>query len=244
MNKVFSFVSFYLLFSSISFCQSGYVIYKINSNFRVPDTIISTHFPTDEMKQMYEKHMMVKYEKVKEIEFELVFNSGVSLFQLKEDELYSDQSFIIAKLVTRAEDKYFLNSNDDEKIKHHKYRGYLINIIEDKCKWEITKETKRIDKYQVTKAICQVESFDQVSNKLIKRDFYAWFTYDLPVGFGPRGLDGLPGLVLEASLNKNDTYYATKTQYDPNNIFQKIALPKCDRTMTKEEFEIYKRENP
>jgi GLPGLI family protein len=244
MNKVFSLVSFYLLFSSISFCQSGHVTYKINSNFRVPDSITSAHFPNEEMKQMHRELKKMLEEKIKEIEFELVFNSGVSLFQLKEDERYSDQSYGMAKIATDAGDKYYTNLNDDEKIKHHKHNGYLINIMENKCKWEITNETKTIDKYQATKALCQVESFDQVTNKLIKRDFYAWFTYDLPVGFGPGGLDGLQGLVLEASLNKYDSYYATKVQYDPNNIFQKIALPKCDRTMTKEEFEIYRRENP
>jgi GLPGLI family protein len=244
MNNVFSLVGFYLLFLSYSFGQSGVITYKINSNFRVPDSIISTHFPTEEMRQMHRELKKMQEEKIKEIEFELVFNAGVSLFQLKADERYSDQSFVIAKLMSRAEDKYYLNSNDDEKIRHHEHNGYLINIMEDKCKWEITKETKTIDKYQATKAVCQVESFDQVTNKLIKRDYYAWFTYDLPVGFGPGGLDGLPGLVLEASLNKYDSYYATKVQYDPNNIFQKIALPKCDRTMTKEEFEIYRRENP
>lgn len=195
------------------------------------------------MRQMYETHNNIKNEKIKEIEFELVFNTGVSLFRLKEYDHYSDQSFVIAKILTRAEDKYFLNSNDDEKIKQLNHNAYLINVLEDKCDWKITDETKKIDKYEVTKALCQIENLDILSNKLTKLDYYAWFTYDLPGGFGPGGLDGLPGLVLEASHNKHYSYYATKIQYDPNNIFKKIALPKCDKTMTKEEYDIYSREN-
>jgi GLPGLI family protein len=35
------------------------------------------------------------------------------------------------------------------------------------------------------------------------RDWYAWYTLDIPVGLGPWKLSGLPGLILETSDDKN-----------------------------------------
>ena len=54
-------------------------------------------------------------------------------------------------------------------------------------KWEILEEYDTIGKYQVIKA----KTFFR------GRTFIAWFTPNIPVGYGPWKLNGLPGLILK-----------------------------------------------
>lgn len=74
--------------------------------------------------------------------------------------------------------------------------------------WEITNERKKIAGFECIKAVS-----NKRGNKII-----AWFTNKIPINYGPLGLYGLPGLILEAEtffntitvtnlkyLNSNDT---------------------------------------
>ena len=62
--------------------------------------------------------------------------------------------------------------------------------------------------------------------KQTKTIFYpvVWFTPEIATSFGPKGLDGLPGLILEATINGKSYIYATKIEIDLKNI--KIERPK------------------
>ena len=59
--------------------------------------------------------------------------------------------------------------------------------------WKLYDETKKIAKYSCNKA----------STKYHGRDFTVWYTNDIPISSGPWKLNGLNGLILEASTNDN-----------------------------------------
>ncbi len=54
-------------------------------------------------------------------------------------------------------------------------------------KWVIKNESKNIDKYKCTKAICNFRG----------RNYTAWFSTDIPVTVGPWKFNGLPGLIFQ-----------------------------------------------
>lgn len=84
--------------------------------------------------------------------------------------------------------------------------------------WQILNETKVIANLQCQKAV----------GKFRGREYTVWFTRKIPVRFGPWKLQGLPGLILEATDKTNQVQFlATKIDFpaqgDP-------SLPEMRRT--------------
>lgn len=82
----------------------------------------------------------------------------------------------------------------------------MIEIKED-CKWTITTENKKIADFQCYKATRPNFIIDR-NGKEKTLLITAWFAPSLPYSFGPKGYNGLPGLVLELTDRKT-TYLAT-----------------------------------
>jgi len=98
--------------------------------------------------------------------------------------------------------------------------------------WKIETTTKKIGKYTATKA----------AGSFRGRDYTAWFTYDIPVPFGPWKLHGLPGLILEAEdSEKMMRFYVTeiKIPFDTKEI---IKVPTAENEITLKE-EAYMQDN-
>lgn len=90
--------------------------------------------------------------------------------------------------------------------------------------WQLTQETKEINGYVCYKATRS------------NGDVIAWYTPSIPIGFGPKGEYGLPGLILELELG-NVIFNATKIILNPKEVI-KIEEPKGGERVSKEEFKI------
>ena len=95
--------------------------------------------------------------------------------------------------------------------------------------WQITREKKKILNFDCRKATA----------KDGKKDIIAWFAPKLPYKSGPDGFTGLPGLILELIIKKNNKkkmenhFWATDVQIkDDINI----ELPKFENPLTKKEY--------
>jgi len=89
---------------------------------------------------------------------------------------------------------------------------FLIKDTYTDLPWVITQETKQIAGYSCTKA----------TTKFRGREWIAWFTSEIPLPFGPWKLNGLPGLILEASDTTNKyTFLATNIENVESGLFEK-----------------------
>src|SRR5690606_17091745 len=69
--------------------------------------------------------------------------------------------------------------------------------------WKILKETKIINGIECFKATGEYRG----------NTFEVWFSYDIPLSFGPWKLCGLPGLIIEAKTSNNKySFIATKVE--------------------------------
>ncbi len=98
--------------------------------------------------------------------------------------------------------------------------------------WKITNKTKTIGSYIATEA----------KGSFRGRDYTVWFTYDIPVPFGPWKLHGLPGLILEAEdSEKMMRFYATEIKI-PFTVDKILNKPKAVNQITHKE-EVYMQDN-
>jgi GLPGLI family protein len=176
-----------------------------------------------------EKKLDEKYTKIisfkDQIKFKLIFNNEKSVFDIIElmDEK-DNMNYKLATILYGGNYKYFKNILNKKKNYEVDYLGQLFNVEVDyeQYKWEISHETKEINGFLCYKATTTFEKIDKALNTAKTYHPIAWFTPEIPSSFGPNGIDGLPGLVLEATLDGNKFYYATKillNYNDSQNIF-------------------------
>jgi GLPGLI family protein len=98
--------------------------------------------------------------------------------------------------------------------------------------WEISKKTKKIGNYNATLA----------TGSFRGRVYKVWFTYEIPVPFGPWKLHGLPGLILEAEDNEKLVRFNLLEIKIPYDTSQFLNIPTADHIITHEE-EVYRNDN-
>lgn len=173
---------------------------------------------------------------VKQIECQLYFDSYRSVFQqVKKMGLEDDYSYKLASIFIRGinytdikEEKRILVKNISDEV-------FNISMPYSQYEWKITKETKRIGEYLCFKATSSKEVFNSITNKTKTNDVMAWFTPEIAVPFGPNGVDGLPGLILETTLNNNVSFYATEIEL--NHLKEDIIKkPEEGKEITEEKY--------
>ena len=76
--------------------------------------------------------------------------------------------------------------------------GYLSYIDTDVLKWELMNKNKRIGNYN-----CKLASVNAYG-----RIWYAWYSIDIPLNYGPYKFNGLPGLIVELYDSENKAYFS------------------------------------
>lgn len=96
--------------------------------------------------------------------------------------------------------------------------------------WFLTKETKPIGDFIAHKAVTNFRG----------REWEVWFTYDIPMSYGPWKLRGLPGLILEAKEKTEKIYFsAIKVQKSTDSAISLYnSIPKTGVKKTYKEFVI------
>ena len=126
---------------------------------------------------------------------------------------------------------YYLDKKENVVILE-KTNGALIKKKYDKKVWDITSESKMVDKYLCYKAN-HIKSYIGRDGKEKNITIIAWFAPSLPFAYGPKDYNGLPGLILELT-EKETTYYASKINITKDKEV-KIDFPK-GKTISEEEY--------
>lgn len=88
---------------------------------------------------------------------------------------------------------------------------YLVKDSATKCEWIISKESKKIGRFDCTKATTNFRG----------RNYVVWYTTDIPVPYGPWKLKGLPGLIIEAyDIEKFVFWYFKNLEIPTNRSFE------------------------
>ncbi len=179
---------------------------------------------------------------LKEAEFELYFNNNSSLYIAKDkiipekEEIWYKMGAILGGI--SVGEKQYKNIDKKIKIKQTELGGQIFRIEYpfEQFKWQITTETKIINGYKCYKAFTHFEEYDYRRKKNLTFDPSVWFTNDLPFPYGPNGYDGLPGLVLEASMNGKMYLYASEIKKDVKGIEKILEEPNKGKILTSDAY--------
>ena len=193
----------------------------------------------------------------------LTFNKNEALFEEvvaleKPNPMQGDVSFSVR--MSGDGDKY-MNTKDKVSYTEEDIFGdeFVIKDSLPKIAWEITNETKVIGGYNCLKATYiepvsknNLEAYERQQEKIKNGEatFFemkkpepqtitAWYTSEIPVSFGPNGVWGLPGLILQLE-NQKYIYFCTKVSLK-NNETVKIKIPNSGKVISKKEYEKYEK---
>lgn len=169
--------------------------------------------------------------KIKGLEYQLLFDKDESRFAYIE-QMGIDGNDTNNRYVGRIGGSgiYYCNlKNSEKKRTVNLYDSdYTIDVSQNKIKWNLIKESKKILGYDCYKAEGKYIEYSNFLKKEITFNITAWYTPHIPVPYGPASYDGLPGLVLEAS--RSSFYFiANEINLDKNT---KIKKPKEGKSIS------------
>lgn len=169
--------------------------------------------------------------------FHLYCNDSIAVFKKIED-LTIENPSPIQKVI--GSEVYTVDFNKKENIMHLESMGELYRVLYpfEQYKWQITTEIKVIDGYTCYKATTTKSVFSQLKNRMVTTTPTVWFAPAIPATAGPFGLNGLPGLILEATLNNKTSYAASliKVDYKVKNK-KEFVIPNKGKLVSEAELE-------
>ena len=154
-----------------------------------------------------------KYNKdISKVTYTLLFDENNMKFFANKPSDLSNNDFDLTLIMADIVGTTYRKKNTNEVFNERERFGSLRNFVATSnliTNWSITNETKTINGYNCIKAtsLLTIDYGDHDPNQLYP--ITAWFCPDLKYPYGPRGIGGLPGIILE--LNQNIiTFYASK----------------------------------
>lgn len=171
------------------------------------------------------------------VEGYLVFNDSISIYKVepkidipgwnnsKNGLIITPSGINITWFMGGGNSTYYYDWSRGHSITQNKIMGPTVRVIQKPKEWTITKETKIIGGY-----MCYLATLDKLNGKKTK----AWFTPKIPVIHGPKGFNGLPGLIMEIEDVFN-LWKVVKIDFE-NDEADDIIEPLEGDLMTNEEF--------
>ena len=173
---------------------------------------------------------------LEDINFVLKFNETESYFYPKSltMEVEEDSAYKLAVMIGGNSGEWYLNMKSRERLRYINAFGqdFIIKSALEDLKWKLTNESKQVGNFECFKA---TTTYVVINSKgTFNHPVEAWFTTEIPIGFGPIGYGGLPGLIVELNV-RNVKYSISKVVLNPKKQVE-IKKPTKGKLVTEEEF--------
>ena len=214
------------------------IVYKMNVDSVAIITEQKIASESNKAKRMALKMMQSANDNFKIMETELVCNDSMasySLVPLVVPDAEMDFFWTYLLLGCNQIDYYY--TTNEESVKYQERGGEVFQVIRpyQNSKWTISDDTMTILGHTCYLATMHWEEYDYRRKKGLTHDVAVWFTPDISVPFGPKGYNGLPGLVLRVERGKR-FLYATEIQNLKDKKPVRIKKPKKGRKISSDEF--------
>lgn len=224
------------LFLCYSQALSGKITYQASLNSEeFIKRLNSDSLASDYQKKIQTNNVLT----AKPMNFHLLINKNEALFQAEYD-LITQRRIGLKQNKTGSvagHDKiYYSNTQTEENIFQSFWTKEVLVSLK-KLDWILTQETKTIGKYICYKATTTINT-EQTYGMNFLSPVIAWYTPQIPVPFGVQRFNGLPGLILELTVEyeKGKIHYlATKIELNPEKDI-KIKKPKGKKLISEQDY--------
>lgn len=199
--------------------SSGKILYK---------EVIKVELPTEMKDDPKNQAWIAKMPKTRESDRELLYYGEKSLYKnIKKEKAPNERKYMYH--YEEPDNHYYMDAEADESLHLTDFFGKTFRVTGEhkERKWKITKNQKMIKDYLCFEATAG-DTTDQVT---------VWFTPQIRTTAAPLYLNGLPGLILEVSMNEGKmTLSASEITLGETNE-EEIIKPSKGKKMTKEKYD-------
>lgn len=203
------------------------------------NNIITYNFKILEDKQLLENELIGKMyrenmEGAKYLNFRLIFKDTIAKFENIQLTELDDNNSRGALNMSRCRKEIIIykdsvyQNNSEGAFKENQY--LIVKPIEKK--WNLTNESKKIDKYTCFKAT--TEYIVTNTKGTFIHPVIAWYCPEIPYQYGPAGYGGLPGMILELQ-ERNNVFGAIKIELKTS--LENIQIPKKGTKISYQEYQ-------
>ncbi|CAL2075570.1 conserved hypothetical protein [Tenacibaculum dicentrarchi] len=215
--KLITIITLFFINNIIAQSQQGIVTYKKSIERKIPtekDKKASNFNKFERVNKSIDKLL-------KNIEFELKFNVKESFFAVIPSLALEESRWGKLALAGSGNNKFYNAKN--ERLSEENIFGEDFLISNEQLNWQLKNETKKIGDYLCYKAIAIEKKMYR--GKMKEYPVMAWYCPEISSSFGPIGVAGLPGLILEVNKG-NIKYRATKINLNPKKNIKITKLTK------------------
>ncbi len=182
-------------------------------------------------RRMEDEQMKAMIPQFRTSKFELNFADGQSIYKAQEEEPDITENNGNGNVVMKfggANSEYYKNFIKQKQIEKREL-AETDYIIEDSIKhitWKLIDETKNILGYNCKKANGKTERGSDVE---------AWYTEEIPVSTGPETFNGLPGMIMQIDINKEEIVI-TATGLEKSANKKELKAPSKGKKITPGDF--------
>ena len=191
----------------------------------------------DVHRRMQDEQMKAMVPQFRTSKFELNFADNQSMYKMQEEEPDITATTGNGGIVMRfggANTEYYKNFATQKQVEKREL-GDKDYIIEDSLRhinWKLGDETKTILGYHCKKASGKTERGSDVE---------AWYTEEIPVSSGPETFNGLPGMILQVDINKEE-FVITAVSIEKSADKKELKAPSKGKKITPKDFAIKQKE--
>ncbi|MCG8236209.1 GLPGLI family protein [Tenacibaculum finnmarkense] len=219
------FVVFFTITVKSQIIKQGIITYEKSYTEKFHAENKNKHPSFAKFKMIEEKTIDV----LKSIRFKLKFTRTTSTFSVVPSLIIDENMFSGMALIPEGKGQYY---NDENNILSEKnIFGENFLITDEPLKWVLKNETKKIGDYLCYKATAIERKMKRGGMK--EYPVIAWYCPEINTSFGPVGLAGLPGLILEVNKGRL-RYTATKINLNPKKNIKIAKITKGKKVTRKE----------
>lgn len=185
----------------------------------------------DMHRRMQDEQMKAMIPQFRTSKYELNFADNQSIYKIQEEEPDITENTGHGNVMMKfagANAEYYKNFSTQKQVEKRELadKDYIIEDSLHHISWKLEDDTKTVLGYNCKKASGKTERGS---------DVIAWYTEEIPMSSGPESFNGLPGMILQVDINKEE-FLITAVNLEKTADKKELKVPSKGKKISPTDF--------